>query len=270
MDIKNIIITGASGNLGLHLLKNTTYPALAITRDNWDQLSSITPGKYDSVIHCAYDLKHDVLTDPATVLDSNIISTAKLLEICKEKNIPNFIFISSCAVYGESSNSSEDKATQPITINGHIKAFNEEIIKSFCTTHNINYLILRPFNSYGGKDTFSVVHKIINSAKNKTTFRLTNDGIAERDFIHVDDIAKITLLLLNLNLKNEIINIGSGETVRIKDILDAVEKKLGKIAITNATNNIESTYSRANLNKLKNLINFKTINIFDFIKNYND
>lgn len=239
---------------------------MAINRDNWDKINTITPGEYNAVIHCAYDLKQDILKHPATVLQSNIISTARLLEICKEKNIPNFIFISSCAVYGESSNSSEDKTSQPITINGHIKAFNEEIIKNFCSFNNINYLIVRPFNSYGGEDTFSVVQKIINSAKNKTAFKLTNDGIAERDFIHVDDISKIILLLLNLNLKNEIINIGSGETVRIKDIVVAIEKKLGKIEITNVINNVESTYSRANLTKLKSLINFKTINIFDYIK----
>lgn len=152
-------------------------------------------------------------------------------------------------------------------MNGHIKAFNEELIKSFCSANDIKYLILRPFNSYGGNDSFSVVQKIINCAKNNTLFSLSNDGVAERDFIHVEDIAKIISLLIDLNLNNEIINIGSGETVKIKDIITAVENKFGKIEITNISNNNETLYSRANLTKLKSLINYKPRNILVHIKN---
>lgn len=263
--IKKIIVTGASGNLGLHLLKSIPYETLAITRDNWNELKNIKASEFDSVIHCAYDLKHNINKTPSIVLESNVISTAKLLEICLEKKIKNFVFISSCAVYGESSNSSEDKPCQPITMNGHIKAFNEELVKSFCLANGIDYLILRPFNSYGGNDHFSVVQRIIRASKEKNAFTLSNEGVAERDFIHVEDIAIIIAAILEKNLKNEILNIGSGESVRIIDIVKAVENKFGEIEISNIVNTNETIYSRANIKKLKKIINFKARNIFDYI-----
>lgn len=238
---------------------------MPITRRNWDQLNHIHNGEYSSVIHCAYDLKHSINKTPSTVLDSNIISTAKMLEICVQKNIANFIFISSCAVYGESSNSAEEKPSQPITMNGHIKAFNEELVKSFCSANEINFLIIRPFNSYGGCDTFSVVQKAISAAQKGSPFEMTNNGIAERDFIHIEDIAKAIVDLSKLGLKNEIINIGTGKSVKIADIVSAVEAKFGKMQILHKENPSESLYSRANVKKLKKLINFQPRDIFEYI-----
>lgn len=99
--LKKIILTGTTGNLGEHILKASKLSFLPINRDNWETLDSLKLGECDTVIHSAYDLK---------------------------KSIKNFVFISSCSVYGETSNSSEDKICQPITMNGHIKAFNEEPI----------------------------------------------------------------------------------------------------------------------------------------------
>lgn len=264
--IKKIILTGSHGNLGQSLTKNSPFELFAIDRQNWAELNNIKNNEYDSVIHTAYDLKKSINALPDEVLESNIVSTGKLLRICKEKKIKNFVFISSCSVYGESSNTSEEKPCKPITMNGHTKAFNEELIKSFCLANDINYIILRPFNSYGGDDYFSVVQKIINAAKNKGEFNLANDGIAERDFIHVDDIAKIVLQLMDKNLKNEIINIGSGNSVKIIDLIKAVESKFGKIKINHHINNNETVYSRANIKKLRGLINYQCQNIFDFIQ----
>lgn len=266
LSIKKIILTGSHGNLGQSLTKYSPFELLAIDRQNWAELNNIKNGEYHSVIHTAYDLKKSINNLPDEVLESNIVSTGKLLRICKEKEIKNFVFISSCSVYGESSNSSEEKPCEPITMNGHTKAFNEELIKSFCLANNINFVILRPFNSYGGDDHFSVVQKIINAAKNKNEFTLANDGVAERDFIHVDDIAKIVLLLIDKDLKNEIINIGSGDSVKIIDLINAVEKKFGKIKINHQINNNEIVYSRANIKKLRSIINYQCQSIFDFIQ----
>lgn len=188
------------------------------------------------------------------------------MKLCKEIGIEQFIFISSCSVYGDSSNTSEDKTKTPITMNGFTKAFNEELVMSFCKANSINYLILRPFNSYGGNDSFSVVQKLISCAKNHLVFNLANDGAAERDFIHVEDIARITYMLMEKNLSNEIVNIGSGESVRILDLLKAVETKFGPIKINNINKPDEAIYSRANLNKLRELIEYEPMSIFDYIK----
>lgn len=262
---RKIIVTGTNGNLGEQILKTSAFNFISVNRNNWDSLDQLAIGECDAVIHCAYDLKRSINLFPAEVLDSNIISTARLLKLCKEKNIKKFVFVSSCSVYGDSSNSSEEKPCQPITMNGHIKAFNEELVRTFCHANNIEYLIVRPFNSFGGNDHFSVVQKLINCAKTQSPFTLVNEGSSERDFIHVEDVAKIICILLEKNLKNEIINIGSGNPVKIIDLVNAVEKKIGKIKMTRTSNANETLYSRANIKKLKSLIDYKPIDIFDYI-----
>lgn len=261
-----VVLTGARGNLGRHIQENARFECLPVSRGDWQALEMVAAPEYQAVIHCAYDLKNNINERPDLVLDSNVISTAKALRLCKEKQIPKIIFISSCAVYGDSSNSDEDKPCTPVTINGFTKLFNEELIKSFCAANGINYLILRAFNSYGGDDSFSVVHKLVTCAKSKRTFTLVNNGIAERDFIHVNDIAKFTCMLAEMPLSNETVNVGSGRSVRIIDLLGAVEERFGPISTHNVNQTNEAVYSRANIKKLMQFVDVKTIDIYDFIQ----
>lgn len=260
------ILTGASGNLGRHIRKNARFECLPVARADWPALERIAPAEYQALIHCAYDLKNNINEQPDVVLDSNVISTARALRLCREKQIPKIIFISSCAVYGDSSNSAEDKPCTPVSMNGFTKLFNEELIKSFCGANGINYLILRAFNSYGGDDSFSVVQKLIHSAREKRPFTLANQGIAERDFIHVNDLARVTCELAEMPISNEIVNVGSGNPVRIIDLLKAVEARFGPIPVQHVNRPGEAVYSRANINKLRQLLNLETIDIFDFIR----
>jgi len=260
-----LILTGANGNLGRHITNNTQSEIFSVSRDDWASLDKIYSNNYQGFIHCAYDLKNNLNSSLESVLESNVLSTAKALRICKEKNIPKFIFISSCSVYGNSSNTDEDSPCNPITMNGFIKLFNEELIKSYCIENNINYLILRAFNSYGGYDSFSVVQKIIDCAKNNKKFTLYNDGISERDFIHINDLAKIVYMLYEMDIQNEIINIGSGTSVKIIEILKHVESKYGKFEVNKSYNDSEILYSRANLTKINNLIDYKYINLLAYI-----
>lgn len=260
-----IILTGADGNLGRRIQENATFEYLPVSRGDWDLFGKVAQSEYQAIIHCAYDLKNSINERPGIVLESNIISTARALELCKDKKIQKFIFISSCSVYGDSSNSSEDKQCNPVSMNGFIKLFNEELIKSFCDANEINYLILRVFNSYGGDDTFSVVQKMISCARNKKPFTLIDGGISERDFIHVNDVAKIVCALAKMPLVREIINVGSGKSVRIIDLLKAVEKNIGNITVVDQDSRGEIVYSRANINKLKNLVSLQVVDIFDFI-----
>lgn len=262
-----VVLTGANGNLGKHIQTNAKFEILPVLRSNWELFEQIPPSSYQAIIHTSYDLKNSIFDLPDRVLESNIVTTGKALRLCKEKKIPKFIFISSCSVYGDSSNSAEDKPCYPVTMNGFTKLFNEELVKSFCEANQIDYLILRVFNSYGGDDNFSVVQKLIKCAESKQPFTLINEGSAERDFIHINDVAQIVCMLTELSLSHEIINIGSGTSVKIFDILKAVEAQYGPIVVNKKQNPAEAVYSRASIKKLNRLIEYKGIDIFDFIKN---
>jgi UDP-glucose 4-epimerase len=261
-----VVLTGANGNLGKHIQDNAKFEILPVTRTNWEIFENISVSSYQAIIHTAYDLKNSIFEQPDMVLESNIVTTGKALKLCLEKKIAKFIFISSCSVYGDSSNSAEDKPCYPVTMNGFTKLFNEELVKSFCKANKIEYLILRVFNSYGGDDNFSVVQKLIKCAQNKQPFTLINEGSAERDFIHINDAARIVCALTEINLSHEIINIGSGTSVKIYDILKAVESIYGPINVIKKQNPAEAVYSRANIKKLNNFIEYNGISIFDYFK----
>lgn len=261
-----VILTGAEGNLGSRILELAEFECHPVSRGTWGALNDIGTAEYQALIHCAYDLKNDINVRPDLVLESNVVSTGKALRLCKEKRIPKLIFVSSCSVYGDSSNSAEDKPCMPVSINGFTKLFNEELIKSFCAVNAIDYLILRVFNSYGGDDQFSVVQKLVSCAKTKRPFMLVNEGIAERDFIHVTDVARVVCALAGMPLKREVINVGSGKSVRIIDLFRAVEEKFGKISIVGEQRPGEAVYSRANISKLRKLVSLQTTDIFDFIR----
>jgi nucleoside-diphosphate-sugar epimerase len=264
--MKKLIITGAEGNLGKHISEQAPFHCLPVGRSGWDRLVEVAPSDYQALIHCAYDLKTDINSSPAEVLDSNIQSTARALNLCRVKMIKKFVFISSCSVYGDSSNTSESKLCQPVTMNGRIKLFNEELIKSFCTANGIGYLILRVFNSYGGDDCFSVVKKLMVCARENRPFILVNGGLAERDFIHVSDVARYVCELLTLNVENDVINVGSGQSVRVIDLLRAVEQRYGPIAVTPVTRENEVIYSRANIHKLSRLLPLRSTDVVEFIQ----
>lgn len=261
-----VIVTGAEGNLGRRIREQNRFECLPVTRGSWHTLDDIPSAACQAVIHCAYDLKNDINELPDVVLESNVVSTGKALRVCREKAIPKFVFISSCSVYGDSSNTAENRQCLPVTINGYTKLFNEELVKSFCAANKINYLILRVFNSYGGDDTFSVVHKLIACARHGRPFTLVNGGTAERDFIHVEDVARIVCDLATMAVFNEVINVGSGNSVRVIDLLKVVEEKFGPIPVTRITRESEAAYSRANIEKLRALLNPQAGDVFDFIR----
>lgn len=268
--MKKIILTGSRGNLGAALTNQlNNSDILGIHRGNWDALKMINNNEYETIIHAASDIINDPFSTPTKSIESNILTTSKLLEIASEKKIKNFIFISSCSVYGALANCNENSPTNPITLNGFQKLFNEELIKGFCLKNNINYIILRLFNTYGGNDKFSVVQKMIKCAHDQKRFYLNNNGVAQRDFIHVYDVAQILVELMETPLKNEIINVGTGEPVSVKNILDLVIKKHGTIDIKHTESENETPFSSADVRKIFSLVKHRPRRILDFLDSLN-
>ena len=177
----------------------------------------------------------------------------------------NFYFTSSCAVYGKSSQTYEAQPRQPISLNGYIKSINEELIEKFCLQNNISFTIFRIFNLYGGEDQFSVVSRLISAAQNKKPFKLINKGLAERDFVHVYDVANIickTIIEVN---SPKILNIGTGKSTKISDIKSAIEDRFGPVNVSNYSQ-IVNAVSKADTRLLKQFMGDITFrNILDEI-----
>jgi nucleoside-diphosphate-sugar epimerase len=261
-----VILSGAGGNLGKHIKMRADFEIVPVDRNGWEALEK-SETTADAFIHLAYDLKKNLFDAPDEILDSNLISTMRALRFCKASKIPKFIFLSSCSVYGHSSRTTEDVPCSPVTVNGLTKYLNEKIISEFCRHAGIKSVVMRAFNSFGGDDQFSVISKLLKAVHSNSKFTLYNNGLGERDFIHVDDIARVACHFVQNDAKHEVINVGTGKSTRIIDIVTEVEKVTGKkIAIEHKKNEPEVEYSRADISRLKEEVDFKFKDILEFIR----
>jgi len=264
-----IVVTGANGNLGSQLLKmapDHDLEIVPVTRAEWDNIDSILDSSVDAVIHTAGDIRSSISVNPSQYLNSNIITTSRLLELCAANSISRFYFISSCAVYGDVNSTIETHYCSPSSLNGKIKKLNEDIISEFCKKNSIKYTCFRVFNLFGGDDNFSIVsylHKAINGSAN---FTLNNDGLSQRDFIHVFDVAEIILKMVALKEFPPYLNVGSGVPIKILDLLNVVKNKYPDIPMERTyTNEIE--YSRADTNRLFKYIQKDFISVIKHVGN---
>ncbi|HSX41744.1 MAG TPA: SDR family oxidoreductase [Candidatus Saccharimonadales bacterium] len=261
-----ILLTGSKGNLGQALIRQgKNHRFVGIDRGDWDELARSMRG-VQAVIHAASDLVTPPRQDPRGVIDSNLMTSLHLLDQLVKRPTIRFVFISSCAVYGQSAVTHEEVAPAPISINGITKLLNEELIREFCQDRGIEFQIFRVFNTFGGQDRFSIISHLRRSVEEKRPFKMFNGGVSQRDFVHVDDIAAVLLTLLDRPVKQAILNIGSGETVRVSDVVEAFQKKNPDLEIIRDTRQ-ETEYSRADISKLRKILpKYEFRRVLDFVR----
>lgn len=261
-----VLLTGASGNFGSEFIEQANFDVGQLNRGDWNELGEKLTSGISVVIHAASDLRSSAAVSPVKLLDSNLLSTARLLEAVREHQIPRLIFLSSCAVYGEDMRTNEDSKCCPTSINGINKLLNEKIIAEFCTMHKIEYKVLRIFNMYGGRDHFSIFSHMERALKTGVPFTLNNRGIAQRDFIHVSDVAKIVHLLLDKYVPYTHLNIGTGIATKISTLVELVRERFPDMPIRHAQLE-EAEYSRANITRLLRIADGHFIRIEDYLRN---
>ncbi len=262
-----ILLTGAKGNLGRELIRQADFDIVQINRGDWAGLDDKLSRNIDVVIHAASDLHTSASASPAALMDSNLVSTAALLESVRRHEIPRFVFLSSCAVYGEDMRTNEDSPCCPVSINGITKWLNERLIAEFCSAHGIKYEILRVFNMYGGHDNFSILSHLQHALNTGSPFTLNNMGIAQRDFIHVADVASVVLRLLEISVPYTHLNVGTGVATKISTLVELVTKRFPALTIRHANTN-EAEYSRADITRMREFVDIDFVRIEDYLERH--
>ncbi len=264
----NILLTGAEGNLGSELRSQAVIRKCAnivsIGRNDWTGLDEKMSSS-EIVVHAASDLRTSASLEPYKLLDSNVMSTARLLEASRRHQIRRFVFLSSCAVYGEDMRTGEESLCCPITINGISKHLNEKLVAEFCTANNIEYQILRIFNTYGGNDKFSIFSKLKRALQSGTAFTLNNEGRMMRDFIHVSDVASIVLSLSGGKIGYTHVNIGTGVATKISRLVEIFSEQFPQLVVRSGVTQ-EAEYSRADISRLREFWSEDFIRIEDYIQ----
>lgn len=192
--------------------------------------------------------------NPLLYYENNISALIYLLQQLQQKPEANFIFSSSCTVYGQAE-------TMPITENasiqtamspyGNTKQIGEEIITDTAKVTNINAILLRYFNPIGSHPSAEIGELPLGVPQNLVPFITqtgmglraelsvygndypTPDGTAIRDYIHVVDLAKAHVIALQrlLNKKNETkvetFNLGTGTGSSVLEVIETFEKVSG-------------------------------------------
>ena len=174
----------------------------------------------------------------------SIYDLSKFLDLLSKKKVRKIIYTSSSSIYNSiNENDLSDHRNRKIYASTKYAA--ENLIKNFCSTNRISFCILRLFNLYGEKEKFSIISKIISAYKNKNkTLTLINNGNSIRDFIHINDVIKIYKFSINKK-ENQIIDVGKGYGIKIKDIISGLGEHNFKIK---NKNKIEENFSISKIN----------------------
>lgn len=287
--MNNYLITGSSGYIGqslCNLLKVKKIPYISFDIKNNKQqdirnkkeIKKYLKNKNIShIIHAAALSgveKH--LNEYDNYLDTNVVGTYNLLEVARELKIKNFIFTSSCSVYGNNNNCKESDKLLSESFYGLSKILCEEMIKFYGRKHGINYQILRIFNviGHGINSEFQknrLIPKILEKIKKNEPIDiyLQSNGIDNqiRDFVDIKYVIDIIYELLINPFTNKIFNVASGKGNSVSDIVSLCQNLTNKIAFWNFTHGRDGDcdFQTANIRNLKTHRLFKDFNIKDII-----
>ena len=177
---------------------------------------------------------------------NNVEGTNNILQSMKVANIKNIIFSSSASIYGEQEKQpiNENLKPNPISNYALTKLESEKCIKKFASNDNINAISLRYFNPLAThidniifedfRGSNNLISKILQAATKRIEYLeiygndyCTNDGTAERDFIHMQDLIDGHFSALNKieKLGNyNVINLGTGTMVSVLEITNIFKK----------------------------------------------
>jgi len=189
---------------------------------------------YDGVINLAARAGvRQSVSDPWVYYETNVIGALNLLDACRARSIPKLVQASTSSLYGLHNPRpyKEDADTsQPLSPYAASKGAAESLCHSYHYLHELDITILRYFTVFGpaGRPDMSIFRFIQWIAEGRPLV-LYGDGLQERDFTFVDDIAQGTVAALR-PLGFEVINLGGDRPVKMMDLINMIEERLGKSA----------------------------------------
>ncbi len=172
--------------------------------------------------------------NPDLTFKVNVAGTMNLLVSCAKEKVSKFVFISSCAVYGEPQflPVNEEHPTNPISPYAESKLAGEKFCLGFHKRGLVRSVVLRLFNVYGPRqgvnDYCGVITRFIDYGRQGLPLVIHGDGSQTRDFVNIRDVADIVLSAIkSRSAEGEVFNVGFGESISVHELAEAVLESAG-------------------------------------------
>lgn len=235
---------------------------------------------FDVVVHLAAMAGvRPSMKDPALYMDINLVGTQKLIDkILLHGNNTRLVFGSSSSVYGEragESFSEDDRVDNPLSPYAASKAAGELICYAAHHTRGLPVINLRFFTVFGPRQRPDLaIHKFCKLIDSGKEIEVFGDGTSKRDYTYVSDIVSGIERSMEVPFSGwEIVNLGRSEPVVLMDMIQLIEKYLGKKAriVHKSFQTGDMPYTYANIQKARQLLGYEPNFSFEQgIKNFVD
>ena len=250
---KKVLVTGGTGLIGQQLIKLLKEEGANIRIVSLDNNSLVPPDtefmqldlmNFDNckkacenvdVVFNLIGIKTSpkiIKEKPANIFVSYLRFNTNIIEAARQSNVGWFLYVSTIGVYSPTDVMSEDELWNGFPskhdwYGGWAKRVGEMQLETYKIQYGLNnYSIVRPANVYGPYDDFSetsmVIPSLIKRIYNKENpYIVWGDGSSIRDFIYSEDVAR-SMIFAVTNEINEPLNVGSGEGVSIKELVNTI------------------------------------------------
>ena len=234
MKHKKVLVTGSSGFIGSHVadaLDEQGYqvvlfdavPSKYKTRSQKEYIGDIL--NPDDIVKAIKDCQYvfhfaaqaDIgssSNDPTKTIHNNIIGTQNILEIARRNNVNRIMFASTIYVYSELGSFYRVS-----------KQACEKIIEEYQREYGLDYTILRFGSLYGPRaNDFNAIRSFLTHAIKEKKIIRRGDGEELREYIHVKDAARLSVVALDKKHNNKHLIITGNQQIKIKDLLTMIRE----------------------------------------------
>ena len=240
------------------------------------------------VFHIAAEARiQPCIVDPLKAVNSNVVGTATILELCRKHGVKRVMYSSTSSAYGlkNSCPLSEDMPNDCLNPYSVSKVAGEELCKMYSSLYDMETVIFRYFNVYGERQPLKgqyapVIGIFQRQKRNGEPLTIVGDGKQRRDFTHVSDVVSANILAatkifpkwITKNTEHkiykfgQIYNVGTGINYSVNEIAQIIGGDVVHIAPRQG----ESKITLANINKIKEELNWEPkINLIDWLNKNN-
>lgn len=189
----------------------------------------------DVVINFAAESHVDrSIADSRVFIETNVLGTQTLLDLCLQYGVKRFHQISTDEVYGDlpldtDEVFAEDYPLKPSSPYSASKAAADMLVLSYCRTHGLSVSISRSANNYGKyQHTEKLIPKVIEYALSNKPFPIYGDGLNVRDWIYVDDHCRAIDMIVRNAPSGSTYNVGGGTLLSNITLVKEILRQLGK------------------------------------------